>query len=323
MRAGPLRPRRRQNDRDLESLRRVAQKACNAVRVEANVARLFTVELEAVLLQDRAKLVERALDVRVRIGVAQEVERVGARIPEECGRESDRRVVGRVEPELERHAVLALVEMQSQTPRRTDEPCEALVDPARDALLERSVADAVRQLRLGRGQPVEQRLDAAVPAERPCRAERHVGCDEPVARDAVDEPWVHVVHDGDTIAVEVVGDHRRCRDRGRGERLLDLRLERRAPECEPLAADLDRLREHEPFGDGAPRELTHVEQRTRGVGELFARLEDGELVDRQEPAAVHLAAHVKLVVARERTVAREREGDGVGVPDQLEHGQAS
>ena len=138
---------------------------------------------------------------------------------------------------------------------------EPVVDPARDLQLERSVAGAVRQIRLGRGQPVEECVDRTAPAERTGGAERNSSADQAIARNAVDEPRVQVVHHREPVAVEVVGDDRRRRRRGRRERCLDLPLERRAPEGEEVAGDLRELREHEPLGDCAAGELADVQER--------------------------------------------------------------
>ena len=131
---------------------------------------------------------------------------------------------------------------------------------------------------LGRREPVQERLDRTVAPERPRRPEPDAGVDEPVARDLVDEPRIEVVDGRDAVAVEVVGDHRRRRGGDPRQRLLDLGLERRAPEREPLAADLGRLREDEPLGDRAPRELADVQDGPRAVGERLVGLPAGELV---------------------------------------------
>ena len=228
-----------------------------------------------------------------------------------------------MQPQLEHEAAVALVEVEADAPRRADQPLEALVDPARDLLLERAVGAAVRQVRLGRGEAVQERLDRAVAAERPRRPEPDAGRDEPVARDLVDEPRIEVVDGRDAVAVEVVGDHRRRRGGDPRQRLLDLGLERRAPEREPLAADLGHLREDEALGDRAARELADVQERARAVGERLVGLPSRELVGREEAPAVGVAEDVELVLAGRGAVAREREGDGVGVPQELEHGQAS
>jgi hypothetical protein len=143
------------------------------------------------------------------------------------------------------------------------------------------------------------------------------------ASSPVDEPRVEVVHGRDAVAVEVVGDHGRRGGGDPGQRLLDLRLERRAPEREPLAADLGRLREDEALGDCAARQFADVQDGARAVGERLLRLEAGELVGAEEAAAVGLAEDGELVLAGRGALARERERDGVGMPQELEHGQPS
>src|SRR3954465_821730 len=60
--------------------------------------------------------------------------------------------------------------METGAPRRADQALEALVDPARDLLLECAVRAAVRQLRIGRSERVQKRLDRAISPERPRRA---------------------------------------------------------------------------------------------------------------------------------------------------------
>ena len=166
----------------------------------------------------------------------------------------------------------------------------------------------MRQVGLGRGEAVQERLDRAVAAERPRRPEPDVGGDEPVARDLVDEPRVEIVDRRDAVTVEVVGDHRRRCGGDPRQRLLDLRLERGAPEREPLA-DVGHLRGRT-FGDCAARELAHIWPRCpqRLVGLQRARARRW-----REPPAVGVAEDVGLSSA---DPSREREGDGVGVPDQ-------
>ena len=105
---------------------------------------------------------------------------------------------------------------------------------------------------------VQERLDRAVAAERPRRPEPDAGVDEPVARDPVDEPRVEIVDGRDAVAVEVVGDHGRRRGGDPRQRLLDLGLERRAPEREPVAADLG-----QPAGRRAPRRRRAARARGR------------------------------------------------------------
>ena len=170
---------------------------------------------------------------------------------------------------------------------------------------------------------MQERLDRSVAAERPRRPEPDAGRDEPVARDLVDEPRIEVVDRRDTVAVEVVGDHGR---RSRGDprqRLLDLGFEGGAPEREPLAADLGYLREDEPLGDRTPGELADMQERACAVGERLVGLPACELVGPEEAPAIGVAEDVELLLAGRGGVAREREGDGVGVPQELEHGQAS
>jgi len=123
--------------------------------------------------------------------------------------------------------------------------------------------------------------------------------------------------------VEVVGDHRRRRGGDPRQGLLDLSLERGAPEREPLAADLGRLREDETLGDRAARELADVQESAGAVGERLARLPVRKLLGPEEVPAVGVAEDVELLVTGRGTVAGEGEGDGVRVPQEVEHGQAS
>ena len=90
-----------------------------------------------------------------------------------------------------------------------------------------------------------------------------------------------------------------------------------------LAPDLRELREDETLRDGAPGDLTHVQERPGRVRERLIRLPGGELLDAEEPAAVGLAEDVELVATVTSPLTGEREGNRVGMPDQFEHGQPS
>ncbi len=171
---------------------------------------------------------------------------------------------------------------------------------------------------------MQERLDCAAAAERTLGAEPQIGGDEPVTRDPVDEARVDVVDDSRAVTVEVVGDDGRRRRRDRGQRRLDLPLERRAPEREPVAADLRELREDEPLGDGEAGEVAYGEERAGRIAERLLRLPDGELVDREETAGARLAEDVELFLAGVRViVAKKRECERIGMPDRLEHGRPS
>ena len=126
--------------------------------------------------------------------------------------------------------------------------------------------------------------------------------------------------------MEVLGGHRRERCGKPGERLLDRRVERRAPEREPAASALRQLRMHEPLADGAAGEVAYGQEHAGAVTELLLG-RPGDELGRRDGAGGHLhVEHVEAAGVADRQVrgegavvaAQERVRVPVRVPDQLE-----
>ena len=149
--------------------------------------------------EQRREPLELRSEIVVRIARAHEREPVLAALPEQLHRQAQRRVVLRVQPQLEHEVTVGrlLVEMQADLPRRLLDLPEPLVDPAREARRERRVAVARRQLRVGRGQPAEERLERRRAADARAVPHLHVRVVQAVARDPVDELRVEPVRGGD------------------------------------------------------------------------------------------------------------------------------
>ncbi len=307
-------PRRRERDRHVapvELRHQVAQEVRDRLGVELHRERLLLVELDPLGREERAQLRQLALEVAGRITRAHERERVVAGLPEQGHRQAQRRVVVGVQPQLERErAARSVVEVQAEPPRRLLHLGEPVVDPARQATLEPGVARVLRQLRIGRRQPGEERVDRGAPADPRRVAELHARGDEPVARDLVDELRVEVGDRRLAVLVEALGADERQRARDLRERALDVIVERRAPERVPAAAAARQLRMHHPLGDRAARDGDEREENARAVAELEVgrRLGELEQLGHREQPRVHLMLeHVhRRGLARAQAAVRER-----------------
>ena len=211
------------------------------------------------------------------IGRAEEAEHRVAAVVQERGGEGQRRIVGRLQPQLEHDggraaglalARVALVEPEAEQPRCAGAALEAAVDPVGEPPLERAEPRVRRQLGLGRGEAVEEQLGCARPVAHEPVAEPHARRAEAVAGDLVDGAGVEVVHERVAVAVERVGADGRQRGRDRVERLLHRLVDRGAPVGEPRAPAVLELRVEEALGDGSRGELEHGEGRARGAAEL-------------------------------------------------------
>ena len=244
----------------LQLRQQVAQEVGHRLGVELDRERLLLAERDPLRRKQRAQLGEVALEIAERIAGAHERERLIARLPEQRHRQAHRRVVVGVQPQLERQRpVRALVELQAEPPRRLLHLGKPAVDPARQPPLERRVTRVGRQLRVGRRQPGQERVDRGAPSDPRGVAELHTGGDEPVARDLVDELRVQVGDGRLAVVVESLGAHERQRRGDLGERALDVIVERRAPEGVPALAAARQLRMHHPLGDRAVGELDERE----------------------------------------------------------------
>ena len=227
---------------------------------------LRRVEREAALGEDGLDQAELAMDGDPRVGGAEEAEDRIAAVMEQRRREGQRRIVGRLQPELEDDGgrplgvvvlaglvVGALVETQAEQPGGARAALEAAVDPVGEPALERAEAGVGRQLRLGRREPVEEELGSARPGAHESVAQPDPRGAKPVARDLVDGARVEIVDERVAIAVERVGA-----DLGQGrcdgvERLLDRLVDGRAPVGEPGAAAVLELRVKKALRDRAVR----------------------------------------------------------------------
>ncbi len=174
-----------------------------------------------------------------------------------------------------------------------------------------------RQLRVGRAEPREKRIDGGATPEPRRVAEPHAGGDEPVARDLVDELRIEVGDRRLAVVVEPLGADERERRGDLRERPLDVIVERRAPERVPAAAAALELRVHHPLADRALRERDEREERAGAVAELELRRLRGQLeqLGHREQARGDLVlehvhrrrlAQAKTTVGERLAVTRER-----------------
>ncbi len=147
-----------------------------------------------------------------RVGRAEEAEHRVATVVEQRCRERQRRVVCRLEPELEDERggpvlgrLRPLVESQAEEPRGTRPSLETAIDPVRESPLERAEAGVQRELGIVRGKTLEKDFGCARARSHQPVAETDAGGTEPIARDLVDRAGVEVVNEGVRVAVERIG----------------------------------------------------------------------------------------------------------------------
>ena len=221
-----------------------------------------------------------------RVGRAEEAEDRVAAVVEERGGEGQRRVVGRLEPQLEddgggllgaRRRRLVGSSSERSSRRRLsshgalERRSRPLVDPVGEPALEGAEAGVGRQLGLGRREAVEEELGRARTVAHEAVAEPDARRAQPVARDLVDGAGVEVVDERVAVAVERVRAHLGEGGGDRVERLLDRLVDRRAPVGEPGAAAVLELRVEEALRDRAGGELEHGERRPGRPAELELR----------------------------------------------------
>ena len=212
-----------------------------------------------------------------RVGGAEEAEDRVATIVEQGGGEGERRVVGSLEPQLEHDGGLnlalerglrLLVESEAEQPGGAGAALEAAIDPVGDPPLERPEPGVKRQLRLDRGEAVEEELRRARTVAHEPVAEPYSGFAQPVARDLIDGAGVEVLDERVTVAVERARAHGGQRACDPVECLLHGLVDRRTPVGEPGLAAVLELRVDEPLRDRSRRQLEDRERRAGGAAEL-------------------------------------------------------
>ena len=286
---------------------------------------------EAGVGEDRADRLETALDRSARIAVSEEREDVLVALEERC-RKRERRVVGRLEQQLDDDArpvagLVLLVESQPDVPGGARAPAEATVDPRAQAPLERRVPAVGGQRRVVRMERGEEALRGAV-TETCGRSGPHPM--ERTARELVDRAAVEIVDERVDIAVE--GSRA---DSRRGIRdlvqLVPYRVvDRRAPEAVPAAVARLKVRMDEPLCERAPRALHDRLDNAGRPAELeWLSLEVEQLAQREtsgidvpsDPVELGDRGGARLERRRQERsgrVTEEREHAGVLLPEQLE-----
>ena len=165
---------RGQPHRDVELLEpghRLAQERSGLGGVELDGARRIALELDPDRGEDRLDQLQAQLERAAGIALAEEREHVVAAFAQEAGRECERRVVRRLEPELEddgrrlgAHGV-GLVQPEAEVPRRARAARQAFVDPGAQPSLEGRVAVVGGELGLAAARPARKLLGRA--ARRP------------------------------------------------------------------------------------------------------------------------------------------------------------
>ena len=271
----------------LEARNRGAKDEADVVVGELDPGGLCGVECEPAFGENGLDQAELPVHRDPRVGRAEEAEDRIAAVVEERGGEGQRRVVGRLEPELEDDGggllgsvavvglvglvVGALVEAEAEQPGGAGAALEAAVDPVGEPALEGTEARMGRQLGLGRREAVEEELGRARTVPHEAVAEPDPRRAQPVARDLVDGAGVEVVDERVAVAVEGVRAHLGEGSGDRVERLLDRLVDRRAPVGEPGAAAVLELRVEEALRDRAGGEVEHGERRPGRPAELELR----------------------------------------------------
>ncbi len=295
----------------LEQRHRLAQEQLHLVAVELGLGRRHLVEPDAVVGEQRLDLGQLLGQVAVRVARTEEREDLVALLREQPRGQPERRVVLRVQPQLEHQRRPALVQVQAELPRGRGAAAEAVVEPAGEPAVERRIARVARQLRIGCAEPVEEELDRGRPAVSQRGGEPDPSRLEAVARDLVDEDGVQVAHGLVTVAAERGRAGLGERSGDPVERRLHALVERGAPEGVPGAADVLEIGVDETLGDRAMCELDDGERRERtcaGVGRR--RLGDpDQLVDAEASGTRNRPVRITGEEGRGRVL----------LPDQFEH----
>ena len=146
------------------------------------------------------------MDGDPRIRGAEEAEDRIAAVVEQRGGEGERRVVGCLQPQLEdvtddssspsARRPRLLVETQAEEPGSAGTAFEAAVDPFGDAPFECAEPGVEWQLRLDRGEAVEEELGRARPVAHDAVSEPYPRRAKAVAGDLVDSAGIEIVHEG-------------------------------------------------------------------------------------------------------------------------------
>ena len=258
---------------------------------------------------------------------------VGAVAQQRCG-QRERRVVRRLEPELEHDAGRprrgALVESEAEVPGSARPPREARVDPRAESPFERGIP-CVRGSS-GGGRRARRRSARRRPARRPSRPRARAARCAARSGELVDGAAVEVVDEGVDVAVE------RVRRRGRS-RMCDRRRARRGRgrrSSRPTARASDRRPPRDADGRALPRRSgarRRGRRRRRALPPREAvgrgRRESDQLVELEQPRGYAAPGEVEVgdgrqpeveVACGERPVrvADERERARIVLPEQLE-----
>ena len=155
------------------------RKRRTVVGLELRLGRLGRMELDPGFGEERLDLRQLPDQIAARVAGTQEREDLVAAAPEQRRGQAERRIVLRLQPQLEHDRVSVLrlrprplVEVEAEPPRRRGASTEAGVDPARQPPSQRRVARVGREHRLGGGEPVQEQL----------RGGRAAGPDGPASR---------------------------------------------------------------------------------------------------------------------------------------------
>ena len=237
------------------------------------------------------------------------------RPPRERRRQAERRVVLRLQPQLEHERLVAGAARRGGGRASTTRPeprARPVVDPAREPPLQRRVAGVRAAAPIGRRQARRGTARAPTAGRRTCAEAAR-----PSARSRSRAIWstsdrVEVVHGRVAVAVERVGADGRQRRRDPGERRLHV-ASSVAPQnaCQPAAAVVE-VRMHEPFGDGAVRELDDREHGARAPAS--SRPPAGRRRGRPARARSRRRAAIAAASARSATAGSRRSASADSVP---------
>ena len=177
-----------------------------------------------------------------------------------------------------------------------------------------------RQLRLGRGESVEEELRSARPAPHEAVAEPHPRSAEAVARRLVDRTRVEVLDECVPITVERVDTCSRQSSSDRVQCLLHPFVDSGAPVGEPVASPVLQLRVEQPFRDRSCRQVDDSERRPRRTAqsELGRRIsgETDQLPRDRRGAPRGVPEHGPIGDCRKPELESRRRQRSVGVADQ-------
>ena len=307
--------------------------------VELDGARRIALELDPDRREDRLDQLQAQLERAPGIALAEEREHVVAAVAQEAGRECERRVVRRLEPELEddgRRLGAAGRRPRPAGGRGSTARASGATSPSSTHVLSRRSSAGyplwAGSVGLAAASPA-RKCSAAPRADRPALAGTSTAPRSARRRELVDRTAVEIVDEGVRVAVERVGG--RCR-RGVGEGrelVAHVLVERRAPERVPPSVGRLEMRVHEAGGDRAACRAQHLEDDPGAPAELDVlgrRVDEAEqLVELEQPRSdaalgeveVGDRRHPELELAGGELavgVADERKGARILLPQELE-----